>query len=117
MAVLVIVGQVIFSTLAIFGLIFLFRAVFGWYFAPDVITVAVVIRSRKDADDLDILLSEAEKSIFRRRGVSTVVLISPELLHGEIGKDGALFPCYRRMVDDYCAEICILSENQQPSSV
>lgn len=117
MAVFLIIEQVVMSILAIFGLIFLFRAVFDWFFAPAAITVAVEIKSKKDADDLDILLCEAEKSIFRRRGVSTVVLIPPKLLHGEIGEGGVLYLPYRQVIEEYHAAICIVSENQQPSSV
>lgn len=117
MVALAIVGQVFLSVLAIFGLIFLFRAVFDWFFGTHAVTAAVLVNSKKDADDLDILLSEAEKSIFRRRGVATVVLISPALLQGEIGENGDLYPPYQQMIEAYHARVCILSENQQPSSV
>ncbi len=110
MAVFAVIGQVVLSILAIFGLIFLFRAVFDWFFAPAAITVSVVIKSKKDADDLDILLREAEKSIFRRRGVSTVVLIPSAMLQGKIGKGGELYPSYRHVIEEYHAEICVLSE-------
>ena len=116
MAALTIIGQVIVSVLAIFGLIFLFRAVFDWYFAPCAITVAVTIKSKKDADHLDILLCEAEKSAFHRRGVPVAVLISSELLQGEIGDTDGLYPVYRDVVTAYGAEIYIISKQEQPSS-
>lgn len=111
-----IIGQVFLSFLAIFGLIFLFRAVFDGCFAPRTITVAVTVRSKKDADDLDILLCEAEKCIFRRRGVPAVVLIAPELLQGAIGENGALFPAYRDLIHAHHATVYIGSEQKQPSS-
>ena len=116
MAVVMILGQVGLSILAIFGLLFLFRAVFGGFFAPPSVTAAVWVRSKKDAEDLDILLSEAERSVFRRRGVPTVVLISPGLLQGDIGEKGMLFPVYREVICTYHAIIFIGSEEKQPSS-
>ncbi len=116
MNVLVIIGQVFLSILAIFGLIFLFRAVFDGCFAPSAITVAVTVKRKKDADDLDILLCEAERSVFRRRGVPTVVLIAPELLQGEIGKDGALFPVYHDLICAHHAIVYMEYELKQPSS-
>ena len=117
MVALAVIGQVFVSILAVFGLIFLFRAVFDWFFAPAAMTVAITVKSKKDADDLDILLGEAEKSIFRRRGVPTIVLIPSTLLQGEIGREGTLDPIYRQVIEVYQAEIRVLSENQQPSSV
>ncbi len=116
MVVLTIIGQVILSILAIFGLVLLLRAVFDGCFAPCAITVAVTVKSKKDADDLDILLCEAEKSIFRRRGVPAVVLIAPELMQGEIGDSGGLYPEYQTIVTAYDAVVYMISKQDQPSS-
>ncbi|MBQ9779322.1 MAG: hypothetical protein IJW00_11320 [Clostridia bacterium] len=110
MTAFAVIGQMVLSILAIFGLIFLFRAVFDWYFAPCAITVAVTIKSRKDADDLDILLCEAEKSVFRRRGVPMVVLVSSELMQGEIGDKEGLYPAYQDVVTAYSAAVYMISE-------
>jgi len=96
--VLAIIGQVVLSVLAIFGLILLFRGVFDRFFASPAITVAVTVKSRKDADDLDILLCEAERSLFRRRGIPAVVLISPELCCGEVVENGELLPEYQEKI-------------------
>ena len=117
MIALAVIGQVLVSILAVFGLIFIFRAVFDWFFAPAAMTVAITVNSKKDADDLDILLEEAGKSPFRRRGVPTIVLIPSVLLQGEIGREGVLDPIYRQVIEAYHAMICVLSEKQQPSSV
>ncbi len=115
MAPHVIVGQIILSVLAVFGAIFLFRVVFASFFAPDVMTVSVLVRTKKDADDLDILLYEAEKNVFRRKGIPPIVLISDDLMHGEIGNDDGLFASYRKVIDKYQATIYVIYQNQ-PSS-
>lgn len=116
MTVLTVIGQVFLSILAIFGLVYLFRAVFDWCFSPHAITAAVIVKSKQDADDLDILLCEAEKSIFRRRGVPTAVLISSALMQGEIGDEDGLYPEYQRIVMAYGAVVYTIEEQEQPSS-
>ena len=116
MAALSIIGQVFLSVLAIFGLIFLFRVTFDGSFAPSAITVAVIIRNQKDADDLDILLCEAERNLLRRRNVPVVVLVSEALLQGDIGEGGVLFSEYRELLLAHHAILYIGSEQNQPSS-
>lgn len=115
MTALVILGQVTLSVLAIFGLIFLFRAVFDWFFAPVSITVAVTVKTKQDADNLDILLCEAEKCVFRRHGIAPMVLVSPELMQGEIGDTEGIFPPYRDVIEAYHAKVYVI-EQDQPSS-
>lgn len=108
MAAITVIGQILLSILAIFGLVYLFRVFFDWCFAPTAITVAVIIKSKREADDLDILLCEAEKSIFRHRGVPTAVLITPELMHGEIGDGDGLYPEYQKIVAAYGAVVYVM---------
>lgn len=116
MTVLIILGQVLVAFLAVLGLALL-RVILEGCFAPKAITVAVTIGSREDADALDILLSEAQKSIFRRRGVPVAVLISPQLMRGILGNGESLYPEYLEMLTHYGAVAYIISEKDQPSSV
>lgn len=111
-----ILSQVILAMLAILGLILLWRAVFDGFFAPAAVSTVVIIKTKDEADSLDILLCEADKRIFHRRGVPTVVLISPGLMDGEIGKDGVLDPRYRALIEAHGAVVYIGSEQEQPSS-
>lgn len=111
MAPLVIVGQIVLSVFAVFGATFLFRVVFESFFAPGVITVSVLVKTKKDADDLDILLYEAEKNMFRRKGIPPIVLISDDLMHGEIGDDEGVFDSYRKVIDKYQATIYVIYQN------
>lgn len=116
MTVIVIIGQVLLSVLAVLGAMLMWRALFDSFFTPASISAVVVIRTKAEADALELLLGEAEKAVFRRRGVPTVVLISPELFHGELGENGELLPVYQETVNAYDAVVYIGTERKQPSS-
>ena len=108
-------SQVFLSLLAVMGLVFSVRAVLDAYLTPSAVSAAITIRTKKDADDLDILLCEASKQI-RRRGSFVAVLTFPHLMHGEIGDSRGLYPAYQAVMEAYGAKLYIILENDQPPS-
>jgi len=110
-----IVAQVLLWMLAAIGLALALCAILDAWLCPTSVTVAVTVRTKQDADALDILLCEANRQI-RRRGVPIAVLISPCLLHGEIGDGRGLYPHYQTVVDAYRADVYIISQANQPPS-
>ncbi|MBE6586146.1 MAG: hypothetical protein E7645_06445 [Ruminococcaceae bacterium] len=117
MTVILIIGQVFLSVLAIFGLMFLFRAMMAWYFMPEVVTVAVIVKTRKELQNLDILLCEAEKNAFRRRGTPVAVMIPSHLMQKGSDSGGEPDLAYLDTIRDYGAVVYIMTEQNQPSSV
>ena len=113
MPALMVIGQIIVAVLAVFGLLFLWCFVFALYFAPPAVSAVVVVSDMEHVKNLDILLLEAEKSVFRRKGVPIVVLISPPLMEGVMGNCGGLYPAYETLLLAHGAVAYIGS---QPSS-
>ncbi len=110
-----IVVQVLVAFLATMGLVLSVRTMLDGWLAPTSVTVAVTVKSKQDADNLDILLREASRQILRR-GVPVAVLISSHLMQGEIGDGEVLYPAYRTVIAAYSAEIYMISETGQPPS-
>lgn len=93
--------EVFVALLAVMGFYGVWRWVFDWFFAPPQVAPVVMVNDKADAENLDILLSEADHNMQRRRGVCIVVLIHPSLMDGVIGEGGELFPPYRAMLARY----------------
>ncbi len=110
-----IAAQVLLWMLAAMGLTLALRAILDARLWPTSVTVAVTVKTKQDADDLDILLCEASRHICRR-GVSVAVLISSHLMQGEIGNGGELYAAYQAVIAAYSAEVYMISETNQPPS-
>ena len=93
---------------AVFGLYCAMRAVVGLLFPSRRISVAVEVRDKKDAENLDILLGEAVASSLQR-GARLVVLLSVDLMDGTVGEGEELSEHYADLLDRFGAE-CYLIE-------
>ena len=102
-----ILAQVVLSVLAVLGLTLSLRTILDAWLLPTSVTVAVTVKTKQDADRLDILLCEASKHI-RRRGVSVAVLIPSRLMRGVIGNGTELYALYREIIEAYAAEVYII---------
>ena len=99
--------QVFVAALAVIGFYGILHGLFESVLRPRALTSAVVIRDMEEAADLDILLCEARRSLFRRRGEGVVLVISADLMDGTMGKDGILNEDYALLVERYGAEVCV----------
>lgn len=98
-----VLAEVMLAALVTVGVISLIQWVKRALLMPPQITVAVMVMTQKDLENLDILLSEAASGDTRRRGTPVVVLISSALLYGLAGTGDVLHPEIREMLDDYGA--------------
>ena len=77
-------AMVIFAVLAalfaIWGAMMLWRGVFEWLFAPKQVRGAVVVSCVKDVEDLDFLLTEAEKNCMCHKESRLVVILTPNMV-------------------------------------
>lgn len=99
-----IVIGVLFAMFAVFGMICVVRLIVECCFPMDQIVMALEIRTKEDADALDMLMQEARSAFFRRGGTRIVILLSEELTeNGEIPEK------MEEVLDRYNAE-CYLVE-------
>ena len=96
------------SVFAVFGLYCAMRTVVGLLFPSQQISVAVEVRNKGDAENLDILLQEAAESSLQR-GAHLVVLLSVDLMNGIVGTGEELSEYYADLLDRFGAE-CYLIE-------
>lgn len=89
---------------AAFGLCCALGALLDLLFQPRNLTLAVEIRTREDADMLDMLLHEAGSAFFCPTGHRITVLISSALLEGTVGFGEELFEEYRDLLARFGAE-------------
>ena len=100
------------------GILLLACSVFGAYcaiktlaealFSSDRITVALEILDRQDADELDMLLCEAQSTSLRRGRTRVVVLLSSALMDGTVGVGDELYDGYSDLLDRYGAECYLI---------
>ncbi len=100
------------------GVMLLACAIFGAYcaiktlsealFSSDRITVALEIRERRDADELDMLLREAQSTSLRRGRTRVVVLLSSDLMDGTVGEGDKLYDGYADLLDRFGAECYLI---------
>lgn len=93
---------------AVFGFYCALRTVADLIFPSRRISVAVEVHSQKDAEELDMLLSEAAASALKR-GARLVVLLSVDLMDGTVGDGEELSDHYADLLDRFGAE-CYLIE-------
>ena len=74
---------VVTAVLAVFGFVCAARALLDWAFPVRQITVAVEIRNREDADQLEMLLHEARSAAFGKGGAHLTVLLSSSLTEND----------------------------------
>ena len=93
-------------------------AVFGFYcaarmfcellFSPSQIVVAIEVREKQDAQELDMLLHEARSAFLRKGRARLVVLVSADLMDGTVGEGEELFPLYDELLEEYGAECYLI---------
>ena len=93
---------------AVFGFYCAVRMFFELLFTPGQIAVAVEVREREDAEELDMLLHEARSTFLRKGKARIVVLLSSELMDGTVGKGEELDPHYGELLDEYGAECYLI---------
>ena len=89
--------------LAVLGLCTAAWLLTDWLLGSDRITVAIQIKTEKDADMLDMLLHEAGSAFFKKRSQSPVVLVSVELMDGTLGEGDVLYDRYAKILERYGA--------------
>ena len=100
--------QFLFSLLAVFGFYCALRFLSECMFTPKNLVMAIEVKTRNDAEQMDLLLQEAYFSL-RRRGRSRIVLlISTDLMKGIMGQDETLFEKYESLADRYGAECYLI---------
>ncbi len=102
------VAQVLIAALSVIGFYGILHAIFETALRPRQITVAVVVQTMKDAEDLDILLCEARRAPCRGGKPRLFLIVSADLMDGRMGEAGKLKEEYAILVERYGAEVCIL---------
>ena len=97
---------------AVVGFSLALRACLACLYLPENLTVAIEIRTREDADMLDMLLHEAGSAFSRPRAARTVVLISTALMDGTVGFGEELLEHYENLLDRYGAECYLIQPNE-----
>ena len=100
------------AMLAIYGLSCAARVLTEWIFPQKRLVMAVELCTEEDARDLDLLLSMARTSVMRRGRGRICVLISTELMQGQMGQDLTLYEEYEALLEQYGAE-CYLIEVEE----
>ena len=105
--------QVLIATLSVIGFYGILHGVFESCLRPRQLASAVVIRTMKDAEDLDILLCEARRAPCSGRKRPVILVISSELMDGRVGEGLFLHEEYAQLAERYGAEVCILESSAQ----
>ena len=92
---------------AVFGFYCAIRTVTDLLFPSRRLSVAVEVRDKKDAEQLDMLLEEAAVSALQR-GTRLVVLLSTDLMDGTVGVGDALFDSYDTLLERFGAECYLI---------
>lgn len=109
------IAQVLIAALSVVGFYGVLHAVFETALRPKQITSAVIVRSMKDAEDLDILLCEARRAPCRGANRRLFLIISADLMDGPMGEAGQLKEEYAALAERYGAEVCVLSTTVLPN--
>ncbi len=108
------VAGVMVAALAVIGFFGILHVLLEVALRPKQITVAVVLQTRRDAEDLDILLCEARRSSCRGSGRRLLLVVSAELMDGTVGEAGKLNGAYAELVERYGAEVAFFSPPEPP---
>lgn len=95
------------ALLAAFGFCCALHMILDRIFQPRNLSLAVEIRSREDADMLDMLLHEARSASFCLGREQITVLIPFSLMDGTVGLEGKLLEEYRELLEMYGARWCL----------
>ena len=95
-------------SLSVFGAYCAIKTFSEALFSSDRITVALELREPQDAEDMDMLLREAQSVSVRRGRARVVVLISTELMDGTLGEGEELYDGYMELLDRYGAECYLI---------
>ncbi len=95
-------------SLSVFGAYCAIKTFSEALFSSDRITVALEVRERQDAEDMDMLLREAQSVSVRRGRPRVVVLLSNELMDGTVGEGEELYDDYMELLDRYGAECYLI---------
>ena len=98
------VTQVLIAALSVIGFYGILCAVFETALRPKQITTAVVVRSMKDAEDLDILLCEARRAPCKGARHRIFLIVSADLMEGQAGN---LKEEYAILAERYGAEVAV----------
>ena len=101
------VTQVLIAALSVIGFYGILCAVFETALRPKQITPAVVVRSMKDAEDLDILLCEARRAPCKGARRRLFLIVSADLMEGLVGEAGQLKEEYAILAERYGAEVAV----------
>ncbi len=71
--------SVLVALLSVWGALSICRGLLSWFFAPPQIRGCVMLRDVAEVENLEFLLTEAEKNFNYRRGVPLVVIVTPEM--------------------------------------
>ena len=102
-----IISQVLIAALSVIGFYGILHAVFETALRPKQITSAVVVRSVKDAEDLDILLCEARRAPCKGAKRRLFLIVSADLMDGLVGEAGKLKEEYAILAERYGAEVAV----------
>ena len=102
------VAEVLVAALAVIGFFGVLHALLEAALCPKQITAAVIVQTRKDAEDLDILLCEARRAPCRRSSRRLLLVVSTELMDGTVGEAGKLREEYAALAERYGAEVAFL---------
>ena len=105
-----VLAQVLVAALAVIGFYETLHGVFEAFLRPRQLVWAVEIRTMADAANLDILLCEARRSPYRRRGEGVVLVIHAELMDGRMGVGNRLHEEYEDLARRYDALVCVTTE-------
>ncbi len=100
--------RIVLLACAVFGAYCAIKTLAEALFSSDRVTVALEIREKEDADDLDMLLCEAQSTSLRRGRTRVVVLISSDLMDGTVGEGDELYDSYMNLLDRYGAECYLI---------
>lgn len=91
------------ALMAAFGFCCALRTVLDWILPLRHLSLAVEIRTREDADMLDMLLHEARSASFCPAGGRITVLFDLSLMDGTVGFGDVLLEDYREQIECFGA--------------
>lgn len=100
--------NILLLSLSVFGAYCAIKTFSEALFSSDRITVALEVRERQDAEDMDMLLREAQSLSIGRGRARVVVLLSSDLMDGTVGEGEELYDDYMELIDRYGAECYLI---------
>ena len=95
---------------AAYGILCAFKVGAELLFPSQQIVVAIEVRTKEDADALDVLLYDAKSLVWRRGRTRTVVLLASDLMDGRVGYGEALLEPYASLIERYGAECYLIDD-------